>query len=1358
MKKDPSVSKHWKAFARGITLSAVFSLFPMLASAQTSFEFAPTDDKEREVEKMKMEAFLGGDVQAIPYASDFQLSDYTDIRKKVGNFVKTQPLSSHAALYESVKNHRRSQGIDDLEIEATISNLSWGAIFSADDNKQMFLTIEPDPSPVIDPDMEMALYTRGLTITYYDDSLQPIKDFYVKMNDTTYTYSVVAQYSKNYFNFDNKLEFMVYAHSFGQGDGPAACRDTVFIVNEDGEVLSKIGNAIGIGLHKVKGDFMDEKRVQVFNAFYSTLHDTIYSSIYNSLNFNENSNPIHTFKIPEVLTTYMEGPYYDLVEIDGENYYLGSQYEKPFILNNDQEEFVVDKTNRFHVYLYDTKFNLQKEFILPLIGIEENQFSMSSLIHFGDYRITRTMFNADDKFEILYGMSRYYADCDCEKLQFYIMDEDGNIIEEIADGLAGVVRLQDLPGQEEEYALLVGGGTSLSEIIMYDLKKRKENVRFQAIHNGDLLTSSFERVPVADGDYQYVFGMARGETTATTVYGGIGHYDRQGNLVKKVRIELSGRSLFFEPILTAETLNPYSFIPDEKMEYIYFRRDQGDDGMSLESVFGIADEEKTLYMWKSDSENGSLSGAGVRSNEDRTTLRNLYVTYSGMEGYKTTFYKLPLEKVVLEGEGTKASPYLIHNPVELDMVREYPEAYFELANDIDMASFTGVNASGFTSIPSFKGHLDGKNHFIRNMTITGTGIFARMEKGSSVKNLLVKNVTFKDIHGNTGVIAGQMEGSTVFNCHVETDIVSDVELSYYYVGGLVGQATTGASISHSSFNGKIDLPNVVQVGGIAGTVSTDSRLTNSISEGEVRGLNYVGGLVGITQSGSLIGNSYSSMDVTGAMGVGGIIGSNQARVENVYSDGLIRLEELPNALYVGKAAGIAGETAVGMQGTGFITQSFALNDTIMGIRELARVAYITSYVDWMGRVAMDSNYGLSTMLLGADEESLAIANDTNCALNRRNGLSGTLDEFNQEYYEKAGWKFGNDSIQPWVFSGQKPRLWYEFEVRGVELPHSEVVLKKDSTYTILPRIFPADATDKTVLYSSSDNSIASVNQQGVVKGINPGLAEITVRTVDGGYTAICKVEVVIPVEKVVFKEDTVYMAHQGIYRLEASVFPENATNKSLLFRSLDDNTVQVYGSTIAGVNLGETQVVVVSEDGEASDTCTVIVASPTTAIYLNETDITLDAEHPQFQLEVSVYPANSIHGDLIWSSRDESVATVSSTGLVSAGKKGETVIDVKISGTDISANCTVGVSENVGNGAMEEGKVLAYIQDGSIEVSAPSYMRSLQLFNLHGQLLYSRLNLQSRSARIPVQGLSEGVYLLRIIWTDGSSHVVKVIR
>lgn len=80
-------------------------------------------------------------------------------------------------------------------------------------------------------------------------------------------------------------------------------------------------------------------------------------------------------------------------------------------------------------------------------------------------------------------------------------------------------------------------------------------------------------------------------------------------------------------------------------------------------------------------------------------------------------------------------------------------------------------------------------------------------------------------------------------------------------------------------------------------------------------------------------------------------------------------------------------------------------------------------------------------------------------------------------------------------------------VTGVSLDKSSGTLKVDETVTLIPTISPADATNKSVTWSSSNPSVASVTN-GLVTAISAGTSTITVRTADGGFTASYSLTVV----------------------------------------------------------------------------------------------------------------------------------------------------------------------------------------------------------------------------------------------------------
>ena len=81
-------------------------------------------------------------------------------------------------------------------------------------------------------------------------------------------------------------------------------------------------------------------------------------------------------------------------------------------------------------------------------------------------------------------------------------------------------------------------------------------------------------------------------------------------------------------------------------------------------------------------------------------------------------------------------------------------------------------------------------------------------------------------------------------------------------------------------------------------------------------------------------------------------------------------------------------------------------------------------------------------------------------------------------------------------------------VEGVSLDQSSIEISIGRTATLTATVLPRSATNKSVTWSSSDESVATVSSTGVVKGISIGTATITATAVDGGKTANCSVTVI----------------------------------------------------------------------------------------------------------------------------------------------------------------------------------------------------------------------------------------------------------
>jgi hypothetical protein len=82
------------------------------------------------------------------------------------------------------------------------------------------------------------------------------------------------------------------------------------------------------------------------------------------------------------------------------------------------------------------------------------------------------------------------------------------------------------------------------------------------------------------------------------------------------------------------------------------------------------------------------------------------------------------------------------------------------------------------------------------------------------------------------------------------------------------------------------------------------------------------------------------------------------------------------------------------------------------------------------------------------------------------------------------------------------------EVTGITLPEAELTVIQGEQKQLQPIVEPYTAINKTVIFESSDSSVASVNANGYITALKPGEAIITATTQDGGFTATCKITVI----------------------------------------------------------------------------------------------------------------------------------------------------------------------------------------------------------------------------------------------------------
>lgn len=165
--------------------------------------------------------------------------------------------------------------------------------------------------------------------------------------------------------------------------------------------------------------------------------------------------------------------------------------------------------------------------------------------------------------------------------------------------------------------------------------------------------------------------------------------------------------------------------------------------------------------------------------------------------------------------------------------------------------------------------------------------------------------------------------------------------------------------------------------------------------------------------------------------------------------------------------------------------------------------------------------------------------------------------------------------------------------RGIErVGDKTVTMGLNQTRQLQVKITPSDTTNKNVQWTSSNNSVATVDSNGVVISKNSGSTIITATTHNGLKTEFF-IEVETPVTNITLNSNEINLNPGGTFKLDATVNPSNASNKNIKWISANESiaTVDQSGNVTADV-AGTTYISAVSADGKVIATCTVNVSKP----------------------------------------------------------------------------------------------------------------------------------------------------------------------
>ncbi|WP_394749306.1 Ig-like domain-containing protein [Spongiimicrobium salis] len=262
----------------------------------------------------------------------------------------------------------------------------------------------------------------------------------------------------------------------------------------------------------------------------------------------------------------------------------------------------------------------------------------------------------------------------------------------------------------------------------------------------------------------------------------------------------------------------------------------------------------------------------------------------------------------------------------------------------------------------------------------------------------------------------------------------------------------------------------------------------------------------------------------------------------------------------------------------------------------------------------------------------------------------------------------------------------EVPVTRIRVTPQNGAVDEGDTLALSVQIFPSNASNQNLTWSSADNAIATVDQNGNVRGIRQGTVRIAARSEDGNFVSDAVITVLdapqndIPVSGIVLSPSSLSLDEGESANLTTQIFPSNATNQDITWSSSNSNIVTVnQNGQLVALQQGTATIGVITADGGFGDTTTVTVNGavqnliPITRIRVNPQAISID-EGDTVNLSAQISPSNATNRNLLWSSANPAIATVDQNGRVTAIREGNVRIAARTQdGTNLLSDAQVEV-------------------------------------------------------------------------------------
>lgn len=398
--------------------------------------------------------------------------------------------------------------------------------------------------------------------------------------------------------------------------------------------------------------------------------------------------------------------------------------------------------------------------------------------------------------------------------------------------------------------------------------------------------------------------------------------------------------------------------------------------------------------------------------------------------------------------------------------------------------------------------------------------------------------------------------------------------------------------------------------------------------------------------------------------------SSNALVAEVDSDGLVTPVGAGTAVITAKAGRLTA------------TQTIVVTNSSVNLKTLKITAMTESKLYWNSSIeALKKSYQLA--LTGTDNTN-AVLNSVSAdevIWTSSNKAIATVDSTGKVTAVGAGavtitaQSKGNARVKAVL------RITVATAVTDFTFAKNSYKIRAGSYFVLRPTaILPANSTSKRIIWTSSNNDVATVSATGVVKAVaaNDTPVTITATSEDGDANYEITITVVdpVPVTDITLSNTKLTLQAGAVYTLKATVAPDNATNKTITWASSDTDvaTVTTAGRvTLSKTASGTVNITATDSTGTVTAQCTITVTgTAATGIKLNKTTVDLvGINTTDSSLIASVLPVTADQ-TLVWTSADETIATVAD-GVITAKGYGKTIVKISNNDGRFKRTCTVNV-------------------------------------------------------------------------------------